>query len=257
MNNIFFFYKFEKKSMKKSFYILSLFFTLTFLHSQTGQGYGIGSNGVQSDGRLIDIFENIKNRANSATKATASIKGSPYFDEGFKTAQVEYFGTVLKDNIYLRYNAFSDEMEMSKTSSQNSSEDILIKNNKVACVIEGQTYRYLGYINENQPPAVGYVKELFKGSVFAFYVRETKVYMEATTARTSLERSFPARFVDNIDYYYAVENGPLQEVKLSKKKILTALKPYTNDIRAFIDENDYKLKKLQEVVDLFTFLETL
>ena len=74
MNNIFFFYKFEKKSMKKSFYILSLFFTLTFLHSQTGQGYGIGSNGVQSDGRLIDIFENIKNRANSATKATASIK---------------------------------------------------------------------------------------------------------------------------------------------------------------------------------------
>ena len=86
--------------MKKSFYILSLFFTLTFLHSQTGQGYGIGSNGVQSDGRLIDIFENIKNRANSATKATASIKGSPYFDEGFKTAQVEYFGTVLKDNIY-------------------------------------------------------------------------------------------------------------------------------------------------------------
>jgi len=54
-----------------------------------------------------------------------------------------------------------------------------------------------------------------------------------------------------------VENGPLQEVKLSKKKILTALKPYTNDIRAFIDENDYKLKKLQEVVDLFTFLETL
>ena len=105
--------------MKKIFNTLSLFFTLTFMHSQTGQGYGIGSNGVQSDGRLIDIFENIKNRANSTTKATASIKGSPYFDEVFKTAQVEYFGTVLKDDIYLRYNAFSDEMEMSKTSSQN------------------------------------------------------------------------------------------------------------------------------------------
>ena len=243
--------------MKNFFIILTLFLSVDNLQAQATKSNNIGSNGVLSDSRILDIFENIKNKANSATKAIGSIKGSPYFDKSFKSSQVEYFGKTLKDNIYLRYNAFSDEMEMGKTANQNSSEEILIKNNKVACVIEGDTYRYLGYINENEAPAVGYVKELFKGAVFSFYIRQTKAYMEATTARTSLERSFPARFVDKIDYYYAIENGPLQEVKLSKKKILTSLKPYASEIKTFINDKDYKLKKSKEVIELFTFLETL
>ena len=121
----------------------------------------------------MDMLENIKERNNSAIKDISSIKGSRYFYDIFKSSQVEYFVKTLKDNIYLRYNAFSDEMEMGKTANQNSSEEILIKNNKVACVIEGDTYRYLGYINENEAPAVGYVKELFKGAVFSFYIRQT------------------------------------------------------------------------------------
>jgi hypothetical protein len=243
--------------MKHLFKIFTICLFVNNLQAQATKGYDVGSNGTQSDSRILDMFENIKNRANSATKAISSIKGSPYFDESFKSSQVEYFGKTLKDNIYLRYNAFSDEMEMGKTANQNSSEEILIKNNKVACVIEGDTYRYLGYINENEAPAVGYVKELFKGAVFSFYIRQTKAYMEATTARTSLERSFPARFVDKTEYYYAIENGPLQEVKLSKKKILTSLKPYASDIKTFINDKDYRLKKSKEVVELFTFLETL
>ena len=242
--------------MKYLMTTLCMFLSIFSLQAQASSGYGVGANGVQSDGRLIDIFENIKNRANTNTKKINLIKGSPYFTDTFKSAQVEYFGKILKNNIFLRYNAFSDEIEMAKTSNQNSSDEILIKNNKVACVIDNDTYRYLAYINENQAPAVGYVKELFKGSVFSFYVRETKAYMEATTARTSLERSFPARFVDKTNYYYAIENGPLQQVKLSKKKILNSLKPYASKIKTFINNKDYKLKKTKEVVEMFVFLET-
>ena len=234
-----------------------MFLSIFNIQAQASKGYGVGSNGVQSDGRLIDIFENIKNRANTNTKNISSIKGSPYFTDTFKSAQVEYFGKILKNNIFLRYNAFSDEIEMAKSSNQNSSDEILIKNNKVACVIDNDTYRYLGYINENQTPAVGYVKELFKGTTFSFYIRETKAYMEATTARTSLERSFPARYVDKKYYYYAIENGPLQEVKLSKKKIINSLKPFASQIKTFINDKDYKLKKTKEVVEMFVFLETL
>ena len=89
------------------------------------------------------------------------------------------------------------------------------------------------------------------------FIRETKAYMEATTARTSLERLFPTRFVDKINYYYAIENGPLLELKLSKKKILTSLKPFASEIKTFINDKYYKLKKSKEVVELFTFLETL
>lgn len=39
------------------------------IQAQATKGYDLGSNGVQSDSRILDMFENIKNSANSATKA--------------------------------------------------------------------------------------------------------------------------------------------------------------------------------------------
>ncbi|MEK9613331.1 MAG: hypothetical protein VW080_05335 [Flavobacteriaceae bacterium] len=245
--------------MKNIFLLSIVLLSIQTLSAQANNnGYGIGSNGVQSDSRLIDLFENIKNRANSSTaNALNKTKGSPYFEENFQKAQVEYFGNVLKDEIYLRYNAFSDEMEMSSIPNPKSSDNILIKNNKVSCVMDGSTYRYLGFIKENQPPSVGYVKELFKGKVFSFYERKSKAYMEATVARTSLERSFPARFVDKTDYFYSIENGSLMEVKLSKKKISSALKSYSGEIKSFLSNSKMKLKNPEEVIQLLNYLETI
>jgi hypothetical protein len=123
--------------------------------------------------------------------------------------------------------------------------------------MDGSTYRYLGFIKENQPPSVGYVKELFKGKVFSFYERKSKVYMEATVARTSLERSFPARFVEKTDYFYSIENGSLLEVKLSKKKISSALKTYSGEIKSFLSDSKMKLKNPEEVIQLLNYLETI
>ena len=233
--------------------VIAVVFGFFSLHSQVSRD--ALPNGVLSDGRLIDMFENIKNRTKGGSPQIAKVSGSPYFDENFKTAQVDYFGEILKDNIYIRYNAFSDEMEIAKTKFQPSSEDVLIKNNKVACIIDGFTYKYLGYVRENKPPAVGYVKELFKGKIFSLYVRETKQYKEATIAKSSLERSFPPRFSDKIEYYISIENGSLNQIKLSKKRILSALKSYTEQIKSFIDINDVKLKNLDEFIALFQYLD--
>ena len=132
-----------------------------------------------------------------------------------------------------------------------------IKNNKVFCIIDGKTYRYLGFKEDNQPPAVGYLKELFKGELFSFYERKFKVYMQATVARTSLERSFPARFVEKIQYYYSINNGEINQIKLSKKNILNKLKPHSSSIKLFMEKNNSKLKSLKDVVEMFNFIDQL
>ena len=141
----------------KQILFISLFF-LSPLNSITCQG--IYPNGLQSDFRLANLYEKLKNRLEKGTSPIDKIKGTPYFDKTFKISEVNYFGKLLNEKIYLRYNAFSDEMEISLDSTSDS-ENILIKNNKVFCTIEGKTYRYLGFKSENNPPAVGYLKELF------------------------------------------------------------------------------------------------
>ena len=213
--------------------------------------------GVNSDGRLIDVFENIKNVTKGSKTKTEKISGSPYFDKKFKTAQIGYFEEILKDNIYLRYNAFSDEMEMAKSESQTSSEDALIKNKKVTCIINGYTYKYLAFINDDELPAVGYLKELYKGNKFSLYIRETKEYKEGVKAKSSLERSFPARFVDKTEYYIGIENGSLKHTKLSKKQIINTLSSYEQEIKSFINLNKVKLRNSSDIIKLFNFLEEI
>ncbi len=242
---------FGKKLMKYYLYkILFFFYTVNSIFSQ-----GIPSNGVQSDLRLVDLYEKIKKRMGEKTLSVNKIKGTPYFDKSFKLAEVNYFGELLKDKIYLRFNAFSDEMEIATSSLMKSSENILIKNNKVSCLIDGKIYRYLAYKAENHPPAVGYLKELFRGKNFSFFERKSKVYMQATTARTSLERSFPARFVDKTEYYFSINDAELNQIKLSKKKILSKLKSYSSSIKSFLENNDAKLKSLEDIVALFNYLD--
>ena len=230
--------------------ILLFLCNLTTLSSQ-----GNNSNSVQSDLRLVDLYENIKNKIGKKTYSNQKIKGTPYFEKTFKLAEVEYFGELITDKIYIRFNAYNDEMEIASSPLTKSSENILIKNNKVFCIIDGKTYRYLGFKEDNQPPAVGYLKELFKGELFSFYERKFKVYMQATVARTSLERSFPARFVEKIQYYYSVNNGEINQIKLSKKNILNKLKPHSSSIKQFMKKNDSKLKSLKDVVEMFNFID--
>lgn len=230
--------------------ILLLLCNFTTLSSQ-----GNNSNGVQSDLRLVDLYENIKNKIGKKTYSNQKIKGTPYFEKTFKLAEVEYFGELITDKTYIRFNAYNDEMEIASSPLTKSSENILIKNNKVFCIIDGKTYRYLGFKEDNQPPAVGYLKELFKGELFSFYERKFKVYMQATVARTSLERSFPARFVEKIQYYYSVNNGEINQIKLSKKNILNKLKPHSSSIKQFMEKNDSKLKSLKDVVEMFNFID--
>lgn len=230
--------------------ILLFLYNLTTLSSQ-----GNNSNGVQSDLRLVDLYENIKNKIGKKTYSNQKIKGTPYFEKTFKLAEVEYFGELITDKIYIRFNAYNDEMEIASSPLTKSSENILIKNNKVFCIIDGKTYRYLGFKEDNQPPAVGYLKELYKGELFSFYERKFKIYMQATVARTSLERSFPARFVEKIQYYYSVNNGEINQIKLSKKNILNKLKPHSSSIKLFMEKNNSKLKSLKDVVEMFNFID--
>ena len=101
---------FGKKLMKFYLHTILFLFNLYTLSSQ-----GINSNGVQPDLRLVDLYENIKNKIGKKTFSNQKIKGTPYFDKTFKLAEVEYFGELINDKIYLRYNAFSDEMEIASS----------------------------------------------------------------------------------------------------------------------------------------------
>ena len=183
----------------------------------------IGSNGVISDSRINDLFELIKNRVNKYPNTNPKVKGSEYFDKIFKPAEVKYFDKDLNENIFLRYNAYKDEIEFSNNPKTLSSDKILMKNMSISCSIEGEKYIYTNYINVNELRKEGYLIELFLGKKYALYEKRIKVFMDGSEAKTSLERSFDPRFVEKFKYYVSKNNSEKKEIKINRKSLVDFL----------------------------------
>ena len=236
------------------FYLI-LIILLSISFSQLIFSQSIGANGVRSDSRINDLFEDLKNKVKKQNTKSFKIKGSPYFNDSFELAQIEYFGKDLNEKIYLRYNALNDEMEMSLNSSSTDSDNVLIKNNKVSCIINNEKYKYLGFTPENSNPIIGYLSVLYLGKSLTLYERKKKIYMQATEARTSLERPFPARYTDKIEYYFSINNGSIFEIKLNKKDLFRKLNSYSESIKNYLSLNKIKIRSKEDLLILFKYLD--
>ena len=233
--------------MNQSAIILLLFFS-SVLTAQISR----------NDSRINDAFTDLTNRIrpNSYKLGSTNLNGSPYFDPQFKESKVVYFGKALDDKIFLRYNAISDEMEMSLSPYSTESDQALIKNSKVYCSIQGVVYRYLPLTEGNSSLAkAGYVREVYRGQHFSLYLRERKVFREGKKARTSLERSFPPRFVDDSEWYIQTKEEALQFIKPTKKNFKNYFKSNSTRLETFLksEKGDFKnieyLKKLVQYMD--------
>jgi hypothetical protein len=226
-----------------------LLFTLIICaigHSQAGyngrtsavpQGLAWG----QTDADAINFFNNLTSRPKK-TLSAKDINGTPYFVEEFKLAKVYYGGKFEEGkNIYIRHNAYSDELEMAISPYQNASDQILLKTKEVFCEIEGVTFKLLPYISKSSgQPEIGYLQSIFEGEKYSVYLNQTKVFMKQQAARTSLERSFPPRFVDSQVFYFSKEGetpkylnaskGNLKKLFKNKGQAKELLKMKGNDI---------------------------
>ena len=178
----------------KKIYILVFSGLLTFnLQSQ-------GNNNATVTGATQQALIDFGNRPSRATQPL-NIQGSHYFDKNFRIAKLEYFGKELNDTGYMRYNAFRDEIEMADTPSQTESDLVLIKSADVIPLINGERYEYLPHRLESGNAYMGYLIKVFNGERDKLFLKKKKTFMEAKVARTSLENSFPPRYVESEELY--------------------------------------------------------
>lgn len=210
----------------------------------------------RNDSRINDAYTDLTNRIKPSSKNFEKLKGSPYFDSAFKEATLNYFGKPLKEKVYLRYNAVSDEMEMSQSPFTSQTDLALIKNSKVYCKIEGEVYRYLPLTNGNSSLAsMGYVREVYRGQQYSLYLRERKIFREGKKARTSLERSFPPRFTELTEWYLQKKEGPLEFIKLNKKNLKNYFKTDLTHLETFFKSKKGDLKKTNYLKKMVRFLD--
>ena len=231
-------------------YILLFSTLLTFnLQSQGNINNNI-TGATQS--ALIDFGNRSQRKAQPL-----NVQGSHYFIKDFKIAKLEYFGKELNDTGYMRYNAFRDEIEMADTQYQDETDVILLKSADVIPLINGERYEYLPYRLESGNAFIGYLVNIYDGKKDILYLKRKKTFMEAKIARTSLENSFPPRYVESVELYISSNGGTPIKLKQSKKSIISYFKSNSDKVKKFIKSEKLKVSELSSIIKIFEFAENL
>ena len=234
----------------KKIYILVFSGLLTFnLQSQ-------GNNNATVTGATQQALIDFGNRPSRSTQPL-NIQGSHYFDKNFRTAKLEYFGKELNDTGYMRYNAFRDEIEMADTPSQTESDLVLIKSADVIPLINGERYEYLPHRLESGNAYMGYLIKVFNGERDKLFLKKKKTFMEAKIARTSLENSFPPRYVESTELYISSNGDTPVKLKQSKRSLINFFGEKSDKIKKFIKSERIKVSELNSIIKIFEFAENL
>ena len=229
----------------QKFIIILITLQLSNLYAQDG----FESLGFQAQLSIQD-FSNRK----ASKPLQLNISGSQYFDLNFKPARLSYFGKEINNAGFMRYNGFTDEIEITDSGNVENSELILLKSDKVVPIINNVIYEYLPFrINESNTK-IGYLVKIYEGTRIKLYLRKNKQFMEAKIARTSLENSFPPRYVDNIETYISIEGDTPVVLKNSKKAFLDLFNN-RSDIKKFIKNEKIKFNKTESIIKIVEYVD--
>lgn len=233
--------------MKKLLYLVPI---LIFTTVNGQDGLGVMTNQIQQ--AMIDF-------GNRSTRSPQplNVQGSHYFDKDFKTTKLEYFGKELNDSGFMRYNAFRDEVEMADTQNQSETDIILLKSADVIPLINGERYEYLPYKLDSGNAFIGYLINIFDGQKNKLYLKRKKTFMEAKIARTSLENSFPPRYVESVELYVSSNGNTPVKLKQSKKVIIKFFNANSVIVKKYIKSEKLKVSELNSVIKIFEFAENL
>jgi len=214
----------------------------------------LGQQGLQNLGGNAQIALTDFSNKRTSPPPPLNIIGSQYFDLDFKESKLEYFERLIKDSGYMRYNAFTDEVEMADTPYQNNSDLVLIKSKDVIPTINGQRYEYLPHRLNKENRKIGYLIKVYEGSKYTLYIKKSKKFMEAKIARTSLENSFPPRYVDDSKTYISTSGNTPIAIKNSKK---TVLKFFNNSsgLKKFIKNEKIKFNKTESIIKVVEYVD--
>ena len=138
-------------------------FQLSNLYAQDG----FESLGFQAQLSIQD-FSNRK----ASKPVQLNISGSQYFDLDFKPARLSYFGKEINNAGFMRYNGFTDEIEITDSGNVENSELILLKSDKVVPIINNEIFEYLPFrINESNTK-IGYLVKIYEGTRIAVILKE-------------------------------------------------------------------------------------
>ncbi len=210
--------------------------------------------GAQTDGLYLYAMGAISDKLDKLQYEDNSIEGSPYLSNTFQFGQL-YYGDELVDEVYFRYNAYNEEIEIKEKNVDNMPIRGLSKDKKIRLVANGKSTSFKTFIDKNGNTKNGYLTLLSDGE-HKLYKHLKVTFREGKKAPNSFVKGTPAKFFQYTDYYFESADGKrIDQIEMNNKKITNLVSAdKANALKTFLKENQIKVKDENHLYQVVNFL---
>lgn len=246
--------------MRKLTFLFIVALGIATLNAQTS-GQMATYNSFSADGGVTDALLNYADGDLSEKHTESSvvndqfIQGSPYISNSFSPTPLYYKNDVV-GNVFYRYNALNEEVEIMKTNVEGETIRGLAKDKELNIRPNGKKMSFKTFITASDRTVNGYLTELVNGDNYDLYKRIHVKFSEARAPKNTFEKKVPARFTKYVEFYIQKEGiNRIDQILPKKNKLVSLLDASTKEAaKQFIKENDLNLKNEADMVTLFQFL---
>ena len=245
--------------MKKPVLLIALFLVGVAINAQTtGQvaNYNVNGDGGVTDALYRYALGSIDDANKKTTVYDESIEGSPYASNAFLPTAV-YYGDELAGQVFYRYNAHNQEIEIKQQNLENEPIRSLGRDKKINIRFNGKPMSFKTFIDKTGKTQNGYLT-LVRDGKYKLYKRLNIKFKEAKKAPNSFVKGSPARFTSFTEYYLESEDGKrIDELELNTKKLLNLVSSEKQQsVKKFMKENKIRLSNEQDVQSVIDFLNS-
>jgi len=213
-----------------------------------------GSNSG-SNAQIAYLLGPIADRDRKTSDERYGIQGSAYTTDKFEKGKL-YYGDDYEGDIYYRYNAYYEEIEITKVNLPGAQLNTLNRDKEIRLISSnGNTISFKTFIDKKSLTQNGYLTKLRDGK-YSLYKRTDIKYTPSQKPPNSFTKPIPARFTPFYEYYLEIEGvNKINELQLSKRKILKLLpQDKRESVKKFIKTNNIRIKDEYSVFKILDFL---
>lgn len=212
------------------------------------RGGGAGGMNLAAISYYNELSKKLPETADGQQLSASNIEGSMYFMDKFVPGTIYYLDKVF-GNFPMRYNAFTDQIEIRKEGS--TVLEAMHQGPGLSSQILNTKYIFLSYRNNKGEMEEGYLVPLTSGEKYRLYEKQSKAFKEGQVAKTSFHKTTPHKFVDKQAFYLAKDAENPRYFKGNKKELIAFFgAERASDLKSYIKRNRLNLNEPRDMIAL-------
>ena len=241
--------------MKKIIAIIIFCFLIAYGNAQTFGGVTNVGGGGGNNTVVSHLLGDIKKGNEKRSIKNSGIQGSAYTSEVFLPGAL-YFKGNFESNIFYRYNAYAEELEIKDVNLPGAPIRGLNRDKSISLTTpDRKSMSFKTFIDRKGLTQNGYLTKLAEGK-YTFYERYDVKYTQPQKAQNSFVPATPARFTKFTEYYIELEGrNRIDELELSNRKLIKVVNDNQKEaLKQFLKENKLKIKDEKDIYKALNFL---